>query len=71
MKVIKNEDGTLNIRATMNTLDVNEAWNLDERLHNVRYVRVQASMLARENGWRFTVNNARGLNGKIIITRVL
>lgn len=70
MKIIENAyKGTINIRATMNTLEVGDTMTLTENKYKVDYVRCQASKISRTNNWSIEVSNSRELKGKIIIRR--
>lgn len=70
MKLIKKEDGSINVNATLETLQAGDNIVLKEDQIKVDYLRTQAAKIGRKNNWVIKVGNSRDLKGKVIITRI-
>ncbi len=68
MRIIKDNEGGINVAATIGTLGPGEAVTFNEGKASIANVRVRACEIARRNGWRLTVANGRSLKGKIVVT---
>jgi len=69
MKLIKKTDGSLNLRATILSLEPGESLSLKDDQINLPYTRGIASQLGRLNKATYAVSAPKELKGKIIITR--
>lgn len=69
MKLIRTENGKINLSKSLQTLQAGDVVTLKDSDVNIDYVRVLVSKLNRRNGWTTEVSNSRELKEKIVIRR--
>lgn len=71
MKVIRHEDKSINVMATLKTFEPGEVAKIQDSKINIDNLRNRASRVARAHGWKFSISANRKENGNyVIITRI-